>query len=172
MATLEVLKDAYEMRNVVIAARDKMSAAKVQPFQAWQPFAEEPLYPAERFLQRIGVALAVAMAVEALNLRRQFVRQLVGGDAETASRRTWVVEQGLDATMLRVYPKSQARMLALRQGKGRKALILRQAIERYMAEIEAYEEQEDYEEAVAAWEEHVKSGVSYSSEAVHKEFGI
>ena len=66
---------------------------------------------------------------------------------------------------------SKLSVYCLERGCSRSWLI-NKAIERYMAEIEAYEEQEDYEEAVAAWEEHVKSGVSYSSEAVHKEFGI
>ncbi|WP_406040548.1 hypothetical protein [Succinimonas sp.] len=66
---------------------------------------------------------------------------------------------------------SKLSVYCLERGCSRSWLI-NKAIERYMAEIEACEEQEDYEEAVTAWEEHVKSGVSYSSEAVHKEFGI
>lgn len=51
--------------------------------------------------------------------------------------------------------------------------FVNQAIEHYMAELEALEDREDYEEGNTAWHEHIKSGgITYPAAEVFKEAGL
>ena len=70
-----------------------MSATEVEPLQLREPAGELLLDMHQRTLQHVGTALAMAMAMEALDVGRQLFGQLVGRHAETGARGTGVVEQ-------------------------------------------------------------------------------
>ena len=65
-------------------------------------------YMYERAREDVGAALAMAMAMEALDVGGQLIGQLIGTDAEAGARRAGIVEERLDLGVARVDAQAEA----------------------------------------------------------------
>ena len=61
---MEAIQDVDQQLCVVVFASHQVSAAKVDPFELWKPFAELFFDMSERALENIGSTLAMAVAME------------------------------------------------------------------------------------------------------------
>ena len=70
------------MTSVVITARHQMTSTKIEPLDLREPPGELVFKMRQRSFQRIGIVLAMAMEMEALDAFGKFVREVVGQDTK------------------------------------------------------------------------------------------
>ena len=110
--------------NIVVTARHQMASAQVQPLQLREPTGKLRLNMHKGTLQDVGSALAVAVAVKALDVVGQLQGELVGRDAKPGAGGTGVVQSGAYLGILRIdaqadgdaLPHHTVETLVLRKG--------------------------------------------------------
>ena len=83
---VESLHDAYQTLNVIIGTGHQMAPTEIDPLNLREPTGELFFYMLQRTLENIRATLAMTMAMEAMQISRQHIRQLIGSNAKT---RTW-----------------------------------------------------------------------------------
>ena len=122
IALVKSIHETYQPLNVVVLACHQMATTEVNPLQLREPLRELLLDMLQRALKDIAATLAMAMAMEALDVVGQLFRQLVGRNTKASTWRTGVVEQrlylgifGIDAQAQRALPCPLVETLILRQ---------------------------------------------------------
>ena len=90
---MEILHHLDQQFGVVFLVGHQMASAEVDPFQLREPCRELVFDMCQGVLELFGSALAMAMAMEALDVGRQLLRQLISGDTEARARCTRVIDQ-------------------------------------------------------------------------------
>ena len=90
---MQSFEDINQKMGIIVAAGHEVASTQIEPLELGEPTTELALDMRKRTLQNIGTALAMAMAVESLDMSRQLLRKLVGRHSEAGSRSTGIVEQ-------------------------------------------------------------------------------
>ena len=108
IAGVETAEQGHQRIDVVVGTGHEVAAAEIDPLDLGKPFGKMVFYMYERAREDIGTALAMAMAMEALDVGGQLIGQLLGTDAEAGARRAGIVEERLDLGVARIDAQAEA----------------------------------------------------------------
>ena len=138
VAAAEPLQQVDETLHVIVGAGHEVTATKVYPLQLWEPLRKLFLYMCECALKHIRPALAMAMAVEAVEILGQLLRQLIGGDAKACAGCTGIVQVGADLRIFGIHTQTNAHSCVLLLHAVVQTAILRQRVKRQMTGAACY----------------------------------